>query len=457
MGSANLPLRMAVAWLVKLALSFLQLAFDLVPLALDTGIQVWNSVEINEMILDPESGFGEHSGLVFKGCPSGWKQHGTQCYFFGGLGQHDSTLSQRSSDPSLLPQSWDEAEELCKGEEAHLTSLRTLEERLFVSSHADNPTWIGARYLKKIIFFKSLVLGNWMWADQRPWEASSLISSQLESQRLTDENQCGFLKDDNLRSGSCNEKRPFVCGKPLFKAATADSNNSATTDSNNVITTESNNAVTTDSNIVATTVSSTATTESNTATTDSNSIATLLPTTRPNNAATTDSNSIATTDSNSIATLLPTTDPNNVTESVCTGNNCVPSNSEDLWQVVVGGFGDSGHLSSVELFPRPSSPACSIPDLPQPRYGNSLSLLSGGRLVVCGAYKDSSNSILDSCITWGAGNASWTPLYNMSVARNFHTAWTPQSLPNSIILLAALAVVQQYKLQRLYQMAPHSR
>merc|ERR1711971_672255 len=342
MGSANLPLRMAVAWLVKLALSFLQLAFDLVPLALDTGIQVWNSVEINEMILDPESGFGEHSGLVFKGCPSGWKQHGTQCYFFGGLGQHDSTLSQRSSDPSLLPQSWDEAEELCKGEEAHLTSQRTLEERLFVSSHADNPTWIGARYLKKIIFFKSLVLGNWMWADQRPWEASSLISSQLESQRLTDENQCGFLKDDNLRSGSCNEKRPFVCGKPLFKAATADSNNSATTDSNNVITTESNNAVTTDSNIVATTVSSTATTESNSiatllpttdpnnaattdsnsiATADSNSIATLLPTTRPNNAATTDSNSIATTysnsiattDSNSIATLLPTTDPNNAT------------------------------------------------------------------------------------------------------------------------------------------------
>ena len=29
--------------------------------------KVWNSVEINEMISDPESGYGEHNGPVFKG------------------------------------------------------------------------------------------------------------------------------------------------------------------------------------------------------------------------------------------------------------------------------------------------------------------------------------------------------------------------------------------------------
>ena len=52
-------------------------------------------------------------------------------------------------------------------------------------------------------------------------------------------------------------------------------------------------------------------------------------------------------------------------------------------QVIVGGV-DTAILSGIELFPRPTSDACSIPDLPDPAAGHSLSLLSGGRLVVCG-------------------------------------------------------------------------
>jgi len=101
-------------------------------------------------------------------------------------------------------------------------------------------------------------------------------------------------------------------------------------------------------------------------------------------------------------------------------------------QVVVGGHGDNGRrLSSVELFP--PSDNCSIPDLPQPRFGHSLSLLSGGRLVVCGGANGP--SVLDSCSTWVAGNTSWTPFHTMSVARSGHTAWTPPSLPDSIVLL----------------------
>ena len=77
---------------------------------------------------------------------------------------------------------------------------------------------------------------------------------------------------------------------------------------------------------------------------------------------------------------------------------------------MVGGSDGNGNLfSSVEIFP-PSN-TCSIPDLPQPRYDHSLSLLSGGRLVVCGGSGKGRN--FDSCISWIAGNASWTPLYNM--------------------------------------------
>jgi len=101
-------------------------------------------------------------------------------------------------------------------------------------------------------------------------------------------------------------------------------------------------------------------------------------------------------------------------------------------QVVVGGLTGppfSFSLSSVELFPRPPSDSCSIPPLPQDRSGHSLSLLSGGRLVVCGgeSYGD--------CISWVAGNTSWTHFHTMSVARFYHTAWTLTSLPDSIVLL----------------------
>ena len=74
-----------------------------------------------------------------------------------------------------------------------------------------------------------------------------------------------------------------------------------------------------------------------------------------------------------------------------------------------------------------------------------LLLLSGGRLVVCGGTNGR-----DSCISWVAGNTSWTPfhtirclipimlsnhLHNHSMARAYHTAWTPPSLPDSIVLL----------------------
>ena len=76
----------------------------------------------------------------------------------------------------------------------------------------------------------------------------------------------------------------------------------------------------------------------------------------------------------------------------------------------MGGYDGNNALSSVEIFPPSNS--CTIPDLPQPRYDHSLSLLSGGRLVVCGGSGKGGNRF-DSCISWVAGNNSWTPLYTM--------------------------------------------
>ena len=89
--------------------------------------------------------------------------------------------------------------------------------------------------------------------------------------------------------------------------------------------------------------------------------------------------------------------------------------------MVVGGFTTGfNRLPSVELFPPRNhygntfllDTSCSIPDLPQPRFSHTLSLLSGGKVVVCGGVGGSSNR-LDSCITWVAGATSWTLLYNM--------------------------------------------
>ena len=114
----------------------------------------------------------------------------------------------------------------------------------------------------------------------------------------------------------------------------------------------------------------------------------------------------------------------------------------------MGGYGDNGRLSSVELFP--PSDACSIPDLPQPRSSHSLSLLSGGRLVVCGGFGSGLTDWFDSCNSWVAGNTSWSNFHTMrcrliifkshnhlhhSMAKAGHIAWTPPSLPDSIVLL----------------------
>merc|ERR1719153_1876946 len=108
-------------------------------------------------------------------------------------------------------------------------------------------------------------------------------------------------------------------------------------------------------------------------------------------------------------------------------------------QLVVGGY--SGiHLFSVEIFPPPND-TCSIPSLPGPRSHHSLSLLSGGRLAVCGG--EPANEA-KSCIVWTHGSTNWTHLHTTSAARDSHVAWVPPSLPNSIVLLGGRDVAVEF-------------
>ena len=131
----------------------------------------------------------------------------------------------------------------------------------------------------------------------------------------------------------------------------------------------------------------------------------------------------------------------------------------------MGGRDDSKSLSSVELFP--PSDTCSIPELPHGRSYHSLSLLSGGRLVVCGGL-DSSYDDLNSCISWVSGNTSWTHFHTMrclpiiphnhSSLKNTITVWRevitrPGRRPLFLTPLSCSAdmAMHQSSLQRLCQ------
>ena len=89
--------------------------------------------------------------------------------------------------------------------------------------------------------------------------------------------------------------------------------------------------------------------------------------------------------------------------------------------MAIGGWDNIAVLKSVDLFPLPAcsinSAICAIPDLPKPRLDHSLSLLPGGRLVVCGGrdfdYYLGQFFTLNTCISWAAGESTWTELYTM--------------------------------------------
>ena len=85
-------------------------------------------------------------------------------------------------------------------------------------------------------------------------------------------------------------------------------------------------------------------------------------------------------------------------------------------QVIVGGRSrhDTDIFSSIELFPRPPSETCQIPNNPPAqlkRESHSLSLILGDVFVICGGSDGSKD--LDSCISWSAGKASWTQMFTM--------------------------------------------
>ena len=94
---------------------------------------------------------------------------------------------------------------------------------------------------------------------------------------------------------------------------------------------------------------------------------------------------------------------------------------------MVGGWEDFTYLSSVEVFPRPPSDTCFIPNLPEARAYSSLSLLPGGKLVVCGGIDGSYT--YNSCIAWVAGDTDWTHYYTMKWVMQSYQTTPPLTCP----------------------------
>ena len=170
-----------------------------------------------------------------------------------------------------------------------------------------------------------------------------------------------------------------------------------------------------------------------------------------------------------------------------TGVNLTPQHSRKLktmslpGQVVVGGY-DTVALSSTETFPPLTSATCAVPKLSQTqaRTSPTLSLLSNGRLVVCGGRKGS--LYLKSCISWIAPEKSWTHIFTMRFLpiiiimctlwiggfyywpilftfpqnhrneRAYHTAWTPSSHPDSIVLFGGQDNATRYGTEMIHNM-----
>ena len=86
----------------SLATSLMGLLGEMVYLV-DTGIQVWNSIEVNEMINDPKSGFGQENGLVFENAGTANGTSVTQRFSNNTLPQpiSDTTVPLVEEGPSM--------------------------------------------------------------------------------------------------------------------------------------------------------------------------------------------------------------------------------------------------------------------------------------------------------------------------------------------------------------------
>jgi N-acetylneuraminic acid mutarotase len=88
--------------------------------------------------------------------------------------------------------------------------------------------------------------------------------------------------------------------------------------------------------------------------------------------------------------------------------------------LVIGGYGDRGHLSSVELYDAKTDSWIPQAKLGFARSGHTTTLLANGKLLVVGGVGDAGD--LNSVELYDPGFNSWSNLASLTAARNNHTA-----------------------------------
>ncbi|CAF0851436.1 unnamed protein product [Adineta steineri] len=87
--------------------------------------------------------------------------------------------------------------------------------------------------------------------------------------------------------------------------------------------------------------------------------------------------------------------------------------------LVTGGWGDTGHLNSAELYDPSIGTWATTSNMNNARYYHTASVLSNGNVLVTGG---ANGNILNSAELYDPSTGTWTPTGNMTNARGFHKA-----------------------------------
>ncbi|XP_039373262.1 killer cell lectin-like receptor subfamily B member 1B allele C isoform X1 [Mauremys reevesii] len=135
-----------------------------------------------------------HNGSLAEGsgcklCPSYWLLHGDKCYW----------LSKERKN-------WTGSRDDCSGKSSRMLAIRNQEEMDFIRNvtKAVNHIWIGLNVTSPE--------KNWMWVD------GSLVNQTLfPVTGLAEQNSCGVMKGEQIRSEICGAEFKWVCQKEAFQ------------------------------------------------------------------------------------------------------------------------------------------------------------------------------------------------------------------------------------------------
>ena len=130
-------------------------------------------------------------------CEQDWEENGDHCYYW-----------------STDTKTWDDAEEFCKEEGAHLASVISKDINYYIAAglkkQKDHFLWIGGSDKESE--------GNWKWSDGSAWDFTNWgkISGVQQPNNLDGHDCLEYLRQNRRwNDAGCNIPRSFLCSKML--------------------------------------------------------------------------------------------------------------------------------------------------------------------------------------------------------------------------------------------------